>query len=332
MKKLILTLTAAALLTAISSCKKEEVEGVYNPKEKIQSVYNQQQLFIGDELNSEIPKFKSEEWTWEENRLSRISYYEPLIYEDEDSTHIEYSHIYTELFSYDDDDRLTSCEVLGYINMKSTYTYNSNLLESIAISEEGIESMTIRLIRDGKRITALEMHIKDAFFKKTMADTKAAKQLAHTNPLRFVMAPEQASHIISATNDIAKVMIKNDATKDGSIVITYELEWNGDNISKITVNHMGLYGEISFTYDDKNSPFYQLFDLENILYSEYSMFIPLCKNNVTHIAMTTIEDAIPVSESITYSYTYNNKDYPITRTSTAEEDGMRFIETEFYEY
>ena len=351
MKKLVFTLAVAALLASVSSCTKEK-EGVYNPKQKIQSVYLETKGYQENELVLDNPKFKSEVWAWNDNRLERISYYDQATYYDESSTYTERELIYTQLFSYDKNDRLTKCEILGDLNMVATYTYDGNYLETITISEEDSPMVSYHFNREKKKVTSIDMTINSELLEKSVRNTKTAKMLDRTNPLRFVMTPELAAHTMSATKDYAIRMAKKGCTKAES-TFTLTVEWDGDNISKISGTIMDMNAVLNFKYDNKNNPFYGLFDMSGVMEESmvFGPVLPMNKHNVTRIALSYTYGDESETESQDYSYTYNGKDYPTSKTIDEtmpmtdwvydEESGewvivelgnYRFVQTEYYEY
>lgn len=80
---------------------------------------------------------------------------------------------------------------------------------------------------------------------------------------------------------------------------TYKYEWEGDNISKMTDSDGNYY---KYTYDKKKNPFYGLFDMNDLDFSDM-----ISKNNVT----TEIDDD---GDMIDYMYEYE-KNIPVKCTS-----------------
>ena len=352
MKKTIFTLAVVALLAGVCSCTKEK-EGVYNPKQKIQSVYLEIMGYQDGSLVMQEPKFKSEVWTWNDNRLERISYYEQYTYytdESEDSVITERELAYTQLFTYDKNDRLTLCETLGEMNLMTTYTYDGNYLETLTISEGDIPMYSYRFNRTDKKVTSINVAVNSELIGKSACNAKASRQLARTNPLRFVMAPEMASRTMAATQECTKRLAKKGCTKD-NITFTLTVEWDGDNISKFSGSVLGESMTMAFKYDNKNNPYYGLFDIVNAFNESVIPFLPMSQHNITNITMTYTEDGEAETESEDYTYTYNGKDFPTSKTIDQiipnydwvydEETGdyemvelgdYRYVQTQYYEY
>ena len=211
MKKTIFTLAVVALLAGVCSCTKEK-EGVYNPKQKIQSVYYESKGLQGDEVLYENPKYKSEAWTWEDNRLERISYFDQVVYFEDGNEHYENELVVTQFFSYDKDNRLTKSEILGEVNMTADYTYDGKYLKTVYITEQLRPVVKYTFNYTDKKITSIDMTVEEEMMKNGASDNKAAKQLMRTNPLRFVMAPEAAARTMTATQRYAKLMAKKGCT------------------------------------------------------------------------------------------------------------------------
>ena len=333
MKKTIFTLAVVALLAGVCSCTKEK-EGVYNPKQKIQSVYFESKGVQGDEVLYENTKYKSEAWTWEDNRLDRISYFEPVAYYTDGNEHIEIELVYTQLFSYDKDNRLTKSEILGEDNMAADYTYEGNYLKTVSITEQLRPMVKYSFNYTDKKITSIDMTVYQEEFKKGASDNKVAKVLMRTNPLRFVMTPEAAARTMSATQRYAKLMAKKGCTK-GSSTVTLKVEWDGDNISKISGTAMGESMALTYKHDNKNNPYYGLFDIMSLASDEVFLFLPMSRHNITEATQTFIEDGEEESYTISYTYTYNGKDYPTSKTLDEVEQRYDWTyneETGEYEY
>lgn len=332
MKKVLFTLATLALLAGVSSCTKEK-EGKYNPKEKIESVYAEAQIYVDDLLDSQMPKFKSEEWVWEKERLTRISYYGQAFYyptDDPEEAQMERELMYTQLFTYDEDGRLTKSEILGDVNMLATCEYEGKYLKKMTVTEEDEMVVTYEFTHVGKRISSFKLTISGVDFDM---DKKVREQLERTNPLRFVLAPEPAKMVTIATKKGVERAIKSGSK--ANVVLEFQVSWNdADNVSDMMCNYMGGIVDYSFRYDTKNNPFYNLFDIVNGIGSEYVPFMPLNKNNVTGIAETVVEpgETDPEVRVIEFSFTYNSKDYPTSRKMVEGDEEFRYEETLYYEY
>ena len=330
MKKILFAVMAFALLAGVSSCKKE-LEGKYAPKEKIQSVYQEYAMYYDGEIENQEAKFKSEEWTWVKDRLDRIVYFDQTTYEvgEDEEPESEYVQLYVQLFSYDSDGRLTKSEIIGMANMEATCEYDGKELSKMTIKEDGEMVATYQFNHDGKRITSFDMTLGGDYWEM---DEKVAKQFERVNPLRFVLSAEPAAEVMSATKSYAKSAAK--AGSKANTTIRFNLEWNGDNVSRIAASYMGETMQYNFNYDTKNNPFYNLFEVVHTVDNNFMPFMPLSKNNVTAIAILLSEDGDTEAETETmqYSYTYNDKDYPTSRKEEETFGDSRFERTYYYEY
>ena len=328
MKKILFAVMAFALLAGVSSCKKE-MEGKYAPKEKIQSVYQEHAVYYGGEVIHQEPKFKSEEWSWVNDRLDRIVYFEQYTYgvDENGEPETEYEQLYVQLFSYDSDGRLTKSEILGQANMEAICEYDGKELKTMTVKEDGEMVVTYQFNHDGKRITSFDLTLGEEYWEM---DEKVAKQLERVSPLRFVLSAEPATEVMAATKDCAKRASK--AGSKANAVIHFEMEWNGDNVSQISATYMGETMQYNFNYDTKNNPFYNLFDVVNTVDNNFMPFMPLSKNNVTAIAVILSEDGETETETMQYTYTYNDKDYPTSRKEEETYGHSRFERTYYYEY
>ena len=333
MKKLLFIMTALTLLAGVSSCQKEQ-EGKYAPKEKIQSVYLEQTWYQNGEVIQQEPKFKSEEWTWTNDRLDSITYYDQHTYQtgEEEETEIWYEKIYTQRFTYDEDGRLTKSEVVGFLNIVgfvsivATCEYDGKYLKTMTVTKDGEFVESYQFNHDGKRITSFELTLSDNFIEK---DNQAIRLLDRVNPLRFVLDAELATKVTTATQKCVK-----HTTAKANNVVHFDMTWDGDNVSRIAGIYMGSTMQYDITYDKKNNPFYNLFDIVNTVDQGFLLSTPICKHNITGISLTLTgsEGETSHTESVTITYTYNSKDYPTSRTQNAADEGGGYVQTYYYEY
>ena len=95
---------------------------------------------------------------------------------------------------------------------------------------------------------------------------------------------------------------------------------------------MGSTIMYAFNYDAKYSPFYNLFESYTLESNAFMPFMALSKNNATGIAETVAEGGETEYNTLTYTYTYNDKDYPTSRAGDETYDNYRYVETLYYEY
>jgi len=88
---------------------------------------------------------------------------------------------------------------------------------------------------------------------------------------------------------------------------TTDIEWTGDNISKVTItNSSGSQLKYEYEYDDKNAPIAHV----GIALTSFGSITMLSKNNVTKTTYT-LGSNVYIYET---SYSYNDAGYPITST------------------
>lgn len=329
MKKVIFTLAAVALLLSVGSCTKEK-EGRYAPKQKIQSVYQESTFYHDGTVVRQEPKYKSEEWTWVDDRLDRITYYNQNTYEDTETGELvsEREQIYVQMFSYDKDDRLVKSEILGWANMVADLVYDGKYLKTMTVYDEGQMLVSYQFNHEDKRITSFDLTLGSQFEDM---DEKTARQLELVSPLRFVLTPEQANATMAATERCAK----RAATlgSKASTVLHFSMEWKDDNVSRISASYMGETALFDFKYDSKNNPFYGLFELVSTVENSFMPFQPLSKNNVTGIASTESSEGEAETSTDEYTYTYNANDYPTSKKWVDDEgDDYRYELITYYEY
>ena len=334
MNKLPFIIAVLTLLTGLSSCPKER-EGKYTPKEKVQSVYQEQTWYQNDEVVRQEAKYKSEEWTWANDQLDSIIYYEQHTYQSEDETEIWYEKISTQQFTYDKDGRLTKSEIVGYFNIigftsiVATCEYDGKYLKSITVTEEGEFVESYQFNHNGKQITSFDLTLSNNLIEK---DKKAMQLLDRVNPLRFILDVEIATKVMSTTQECVKRASKADIKANN--VVHFDMTWEGDNVSRIAGNYMGPTMQYDITYDNKNNPFYNLFDIANTVYQGFLLSTPICKHNVTGISLTLTgsEGETSRTKSVAITYTYNNKDYPTSRTQNTTDGDDGYEQTYYYEY
>lgn len=183
-------------------------------------------------------------------------------------------------FHYDEKDRVDEMND-GYNMFK--YFYNGNLLEKIEFYKSDYLSEIYTFERDGKNIVKI--------FRKIMND-KSAKS-SQMNPFTLFL-PENAANLITAE---APANVKG--------TMTYELTWDGKNISRIDAFYDGEKVSYNWSYDEKTNPFKCLLDRASnffdVIYSE---------NNVVEEIYTNEKN---VSETTTYQYVYDGK-YPVKKS------------------
>lgn len=279
------------------SCKKE---GVFSPKNKIDSIYfsstRTAEDLVGNEWvtidESSVPKSLEEVWNWEGDLLKSIDYYH----------HGDFD--YTEYYEYDNK-RLVSINWGGDVHYSLTYqngkistiylyyTYDSSPAEACVFTHKNGKISQITYYDNGY-----------------ITSEQALKMM---RPFRFFLPN---SSMESFTKTMCKIHSENQAKDYEPFIV--QLEWQGNNVKKMTYLNGTHTDGFDYTYDNKLNPYYGLFNMEEFADKPF-----LSKNNI--IGDGTYE----------YSYTYDGN-RPTTQscsyTSTYEDFRESINYTYYYEY
>ena len=155
MKKIIVfllaVLTIAVVPTLFTSC--EDSAGVYKPKKKISKVYEQK---VGAEP---VPNHLSEEWKWDGNKVSSISYYdesgfidkENFIYDGDRITKIvdDQGNFAEYLYADKKFDKIKYCTPNGELLAEITFQYSKKKISVITFKEYDVNKNVISMIERG---------------------------------------------------------------------------------------------------------------------------------------------------------------------------------------
>lgn len=283
MKKGTLLLTLALLIIAFSSCDKVE-DGAYSPKEKISKIYDKS--YDGEkELTSS--------WNWKDKELQSIDYYW--------GGEIDYSEIY----SYNKDGRIESIINHEYDEVIK-YEYDGKKLAKAYYYDCGEIEYEYDFVYDGKKISEIGLKLDEDYIYK-----KDSKKM-NFDPLSIILPKSDVAKI-------EKLAKKACLSKEGGdIRVPIKLEWDGDNISKmsllLTVEGVTVGIEMEYKYDDKLNPFKNLLTT----YPEEALHMECSKNNIIEVKATEFIEYESIleteSETVFYTYTYDGK-YPETVTA-----------------
>ena len=183
MKKLAFCAAVLAILCLMSAC--SEKEGVYSPKKKIAKVYQASTNIYGfhEEVSGEwfydtnsSPKTLAEDWTWDGNKLSKITFYETGSVVSKG----EVSDMFT--FTYDGK-QVTRIE--GY-DQYMTISYDGSKLKQVQIFDKEDNDLdgTLEFVHDGKKITKINVTINDG-----ATEPKPREQFLWNSPGRATTSP-----------------------------------------------------------------------------------------------------------------------------------------------
>lgn len=306
MKKVLLIAAAAMLLLSMTSCNKDK-EGVYNPKQKISVIYEQSsniwedydgERWIEDDFSSYTKLHKSQEWTWDGKLLKQIkgytnegvlSYTQTFTYEKKKLTRVDY---------VDAEDSYTSY---------ATFEYDGKLLTKASLYGEGLLWATCEYTHTDKKITNITYTGYD--YDKGSSMINATKQMAM---LRMTLPQGQISRSI-----ISEQEAKMKSRKEIEFIARITLTWTDNNITTVTTTYDGYTDSDinSFTYDTKKNPYHLYMDENSLSAEDGSGLMFLNENNILTARYYYDNQNEPGSTtSRTYTYTYDNNDYPVSCT------------------
>ena len=266
MKKTFL-ITALITLVIFTSCNKNKIDGVYNPKEKIDKIYWS---------NDDISKRLLEDWTWKDKQLKTIDYYSS------DGT-IES----TNRFSYNGDRLIQVDNYESDACMKYRYDHKDRLSEA-TFSYNGMLMEKYDFEYDGNELSDI---------KWTIYEDWALSNDNRMNPLRY-MLPELS------LESIKKAAKKSPLRSN--VVIEIDIDWEGNNISELEYDAGDYSEKLVFEYDNKKNPFRGFlglyFDELILVHGNFAS-----KNNVTKIIITEDYKGISATDTEVISYTYDGK-------------------------
>ncbi len=308
MKRISLIFALIALV-AFTSCKKDEIDGYYNPKDKISKIYRE---------DSAGNKHLFESWNWDKKQLKSIE-----VYDDEgDMYNVETYH-------YNGDGRIRM--VYGSQNgVYSKYYYKDELLDYIElyfdeISIQNLVGYTDTILHNvlGARFdfsyNADNRFTEVKSTEYNLADDLIERFTSSFNPFRFILPDNTCNSMM----EVMRYNAKHSPSRNDTLrTTTMYFEWDGDNISKWTseyiVSNPGATYIESYQYDDKTNPYNNLYD--SFAASVYKKFSNV--NNMTKCSKKLIEgdNELPGGE-VTYTYEYE-KDLPIKRVSGGTVEGF----------
>lgn len=269
MKKLAAVFAGVLLLSAFYACHKDKL-GEYNPKAKIEKIY--------DESDG---RYMREQWLWDDIMLKRIDYYRK-------SGNLDYSQNY----QYDGK-RLSRIE-MG--EQYSEFLYDGDKLTSINTYDGNRKVETYTFTYEKKKVTHISI-VKDL----------VSKNFVQGVPLNFFLpANDEVQETINANNDSKRVdydfsKAEIDFIWEGDNVQYMKMQLTRpDNIQKLT---------FTYVYDQGVNPFNGLFILfpEQQMLNDNPSYLFSSKNNVVSVFVTEEHDVNSDSNSFTYGYEYYKK-------------------------
>jgi len=278
MKKLVLLCTALCLL--FLGCDKE---GVYNPSKKIRRISEQRQGEM---------KQLMQEWTWDNNLLSKIDYFE------------NNQPSYTENLKYDSKNRIVKVEDYKYGDYY-TITYKDNLISKVEYFWDNIMEESFFYTYENKKIS------------KIVFTAYEVKKSVKRDSFISLLIPKEIGMRI---NDIKEKSMN----KGGSLIITIKFSYEGNNVSNMEIMSEGEVYNYSYEqYDKKLNPFYNSFSPGGGM--------NLSKNNPGKEILRYHDDEFSLLITTEFDYTYDGN-YPTEVVERYTIGSVNFRNTTFYEY
>lgn len=335
MKRLSFIVMAAAVLSLFAACsEKNEDEGVYDSQKKIAKVYESSMRISKwyDEYNGTWQsdttvrdKALSESWTWEGDRLTKITFYENN--GTGENANQEVSEVIN--FTYNGEQLVRFEGKYEYM----TYVYDGKELKSAELYDKDDPAnpmVKFSFEYNGGKIVKIIITEDDEWEKGSARNMEKVL-------LRTIMPDEKT--VGKAVDKINQTMHKSGAK--GEVSVPYTLTWSGDNVSEISATQT-MDGEtnsatVHFTYDNKNNPY------KNLLFCIIDLFAngdtrAFSKNNVTKAVIDYTEDGSKVERQTieeNYIYTYDGN-WPTSKAQekSYEEEGYSSYQKEctYFEY
>ncbi|MEA1875769.1 MAG: hypothetical protein U9N86_02795 [Bacteroidota bacterium] len=198
------------------------------------------------------------------------------------------------VFTYDSSGKLIEVVKTGYdlgsdpVVSRWTMTYSNDKLDKL--------SSFFKFYSDPEEKTGDWMF----YYNGNLPDSIHAPAASASNNVSYTLTQYTGDKLVKLTD-----YLKRPNEPNYSVFNTTDLEWSGDNISKITItNNYGSSRFFEYEYDDKKTPLGHL----GLALSSFGSLTMLSKNNVTKTTYT-LGTNVYISET---SYTYNSTDYPIS--------------------
>lgn len=285
----------------MSSCKKSEIGN----GAKLSGFYQ-------ETYNGQIP---IEIWKWDGNVLNEIEYY-------------KYGELeYKENFTYNKKGNIAHVDIIYEYGLIHTHNYDTRYKYEYSDDDK---------LSQIKHYSTGDFLMGEYTFKYT--DNKIS-EIGYVSALRSI--PSDVSKY--SHNPIKRIVTEDylkELDKISSSRSNYEwrlnIEWNGDNISKVETPLIGSGNTIEsiliqeYYYDDKLNPFYHVFN-KYVEASYTSNYIPASKNNVVEI-ISTYTNLEEFNDITKFEYEYDG-DFPTKRTFTDTLfPNQTYIDIRHYEY
>lgn len=300
MRKSAVLLLAILTVFAFVSCNKS---GVYKPKEKISKIMFEQEkstVIVQDSvamptINTNVASYLREAWEWDKKELKSRTIYKP-------SGEAKYNYKY----EYKDGKIVGITTSLDKkTRIRFMYDDNSRKINEVkyfteVFNDNKLPYRWLEISYDGNKVSSI---------KETINTERYNRFSAEPETFLACLVSEEMFESIENNAIMPKIQYNQQFNQ-------YDFEWDGKNISKVTVTEK--IGEdtktytIEYTYDKNRNP--QLSRYTGLIESDAVDFLILSKHNVLSCkyessTMTYTEDC---------EYTYDKK-VPVTKTVTRKE-------------
>ena len=287
-------LLGMVVLASMTSCTKEEKDGVYTPKKKIQKVYVS---------STDSEKYLNQSWDWDGGMLKAINHYDS-----------GKNLMWTETFSYDGNRLVRVDDSNG--PEYTIYDYDGKKLKSANyyVGSE-LEATATYSYNDGKLNKIVLTGYEDA--------KSARERKLQSSYLPF------STEILEVIDKIRSSIVEPSLGKEND-VMELQFSWSGDNVSEIVATFEEEIQTVTFQYDSKNNPHkgflgvYSFDPGEEI--QEGYMF--MSKNNITKVTLCMDDEKEEII--INFTYQYDRNDYPTMIVRTWSYDSDDYVT--YYEY
>jgi len=258
-----------------------------------EGVYNPSKKIrrISEQQQGDIKQVK-QEWTWDKNLLTKIDYF----YKNQPS--------YTENLKYDSKNRIIKVEDYKYGDYY-TITYNNNLISKVEYYWDEVMEESYFYTYENKKIA------------KIVYTSYDVKKSPKKDGFISLLIPKEIMNSINSCKE-------KSGTKGGDFIVTININYEGNNVSKIELMGEGVVNTYTFEqYDKKLNPFYYSFSPGG--------GTNLSKNNPGKQILKVVDDEGSFIITAEFEYTYDGN-FPIEVVEKYALGGKTFRNTTFYEY
>jgi hypothetical protein len=274
---LLLILTGSCFI----SCQQD---GIYTPKQKIKQITVEKVRYYAGDQVGEAESY-SEDWTWKDKLLESVS-------------RKTGDDIKTAMMTYDG----KTIRNIDVGTTKISFSYKNGKIYKIVSTGDTYKKITVE-VRDKGDIVELRYEMSDNAFVDKNSFEQTTSDLYMLNSM---IMPGHLSKMFQKNLTEQKNTIAN--SKAGIVIVLVTLQYNSKNVGKQTIENKTTNTKevYNYSYDSKKNPFFHSFmELLNPTVTGAPFFCS--QNNIT----ASYEESNP-SVKTTYTYEYDDKDWPIS--------------------